>query len=170
MADDRIGLILHLSEHDYRKISETWAFALPDTHEMHIEQVMKCRYVAFAVNGRWKSIASISAWQVKLGLGIHIAELSKLSSSVTQLMNRISNPEDNKWLNNYQKEAVESAMEGEEVVKRPDVIPPCLDLEEAAEAIVRRYGVDSSQIEISIHRRPQKQSQKAEPSACMEAE
>lgn len=154
MADECIGLILNVSEHDYREISETWAFVLPDTHQTHIEQVMKCRYVAFAVNGRWKSIASISAWQVKLGLGVHTAELSKLSSRVTQLMAEISNPEGNKWLNNYQRGAVESAMEGEEIVERPDVVPPCLNLEEAAEAIVRRYGVDSSQVEISIRRKP----------------
>lgn len=153
MADELIGFILHLPDYEYRRIANNWACELPEDYVIPIDRVMKCRYVAFAVDGRWKSIARIGAWHVRLGQGIHTAELSSLSSSVSPLVEEISNPAGNRWLNNYQKAAVESALNDERVIKRPDTIPPSLDMEEAAKAIARCYGVDAEQIDITINRK-----------------
>ncbi|MFW3166252.1 MULTISPECIES: hypothetical protein [Pseudomonas syringae group] len=170
MSQDVIGLILDLSEYEYQKISETWIFELPRSRVVPIEELMKCRYLAFSVDGRWKSIASVNSWKVVLGEGIHIAEISRLSGNVSQLAIEIRSPAGNQWLNGYQSEAVDSAMSDEKVATRPNAIPLCLDLDEAAGAVARRYGVASSQIEISIHRRPQKQPQKTEPGGSKEPE
>ena len=150
---DRIGITINLPNYQYRKVEQTWMFELPSDYYMSIETVMRCRYVAFAVDGQWKSIASIGAWHVKLGEGVHTAELSHFSTSVAKLSCAIVNIGSNKWLVTEQKDAVESAMAADQVVKRPEVIPVCLDLDDAAAAISRYYGVDQSQIEISIHRK-----------------
>lgn len=150
---DRIGITISLPEYKYRQVEQAWAFELPSEYEMPIETIMRCRYIAFAVNGIWKSIASIGAWHVKLGVGVHTAELSQFSTNVAKLSCSIVNIGSNKWLVTDQKEAVESAMDGDQVVKRPENVPVCLDLDDAAAAISRHYGVDQSQVEISIHRK-----------------
>lgn len=167
---DRIGITISLPEYRYRQVEQAWMFELPSDYEMPIETVMRCRYVAFAVDGRWKSIASIGAWHVKLGTGVHTAELSHFSTNVAKLSCAIVNIGSNKWLVTDQKEALESAMAGYQVVKRPEVTPVCLDLDDAAEAISRRYGVDQSQIEISIHRKPRLRTQTAESGAGTQSE
>ncbi|MEB8055819.1 hypothetical protein [Pseudomonas fulva] len=150
---DRIGITINLPDYQYRQVEQAWAFELPREYDMDVETVMRCRYIAFAVNGRWRSIASINAWHMKLGEGVHTAELKKFSTSVSKLSTEIVSIGSNKWLNRDQKAAVESAFNGDQVVKRPDVIPVCLCMEEAAVAISRHYGVDQSQVEISIHRK-----------------
>ncbi|UST92741.1 hypothetical protein [Pseudomonas siliginis] len=152
---DRIGLALYLTHHEYNEISEGWEFELPTYYKMSVEALMRCRYVAFSIDAHWDAIGKIGAWRVSMdGDGKKTAELSAISKSVRGLSRVISsNITKIQWLNEYQLEAVETAMADEPSITRPEVFPACLDMEEASDAIARRYGVEATQIQISIHRK-----------------
>lgn len=152
---DRIGLALHLTHHEYNAVTEGWGFELPTDYQVSVEALMKCRYVAFSIDERWVVIGKIGAWRFDMnGDGKKTAELSAMSTNVRGLSREISSDITKiQWLNEYQRDAIEKALSDESSITRPQVVPACLDLEEAADAIARRYGVEAKQIQISIHRR-----------------
>lgn len=152
---DRIGLALHLTHHQYNKIVGNWEFKLPTDYQISVEALMNCRYAAFSLDGHWDAIAKIGTWRISMGGdGKITAELSAISKNVRGLARDIfSNITNIQWLNEYQRESVETAMADESSITRPVVVPACLDLDEASDAIARRYGVEAEQVQISIHRR-----------------
>jgi hypothetical protein len=151
---ERIGLALHLTHHEYNAVIEGWSFDLPTDYQISVEALMNCRYVAFSLDGRWDSIAKIGAWRLGMnGDGKRTAEMSAISQHVRELYGGISSITETKWLNIYQLKVVEAAMANESVITRPEVVPACLDMEDASDAIARRYGVEANQIQISIHRK-----------------
>lgn len=151
---ERIGLALQLTHHQYNKIVGNWEFKLPADYQMSVEALMKCRYVAFSLDGHWDAIGKIGAWRFDMdGDGKITAELSAISKNVRGLARDISSKiTATRWLNIHQQEAVEAAMADESSITRPEVVPACLDMEEASDAIARRYGVEAKQIQISIYR------------------
>jgi len=150
---DLIRLALHLTHHDYNAVIEGWGFDLPADYQISVEALTNCRYVAFSLDGRWDAIAKIGAWRLDMnGDGKRTAELSAISQHVSKLFGETSKIKETKWLNIHQQKAVETAMADESSIPRPEVVPVCLDMEEASDAIARRYGVEAKQIQISIHR------------------
>lgn len=152
---DLIGIVLHLQSSEYPKVSEGWKFELPEKYESSLEALLRCRYVGFTVDGNWKSVAEISSWSFDVSDGNRkVAELSRISENIYNLgMTIRTGISDVRWLTTSQADAVQADLGGATCKLRPAVIAACLDFEEASDAVARRYGVNSEQVRISIHRR-----------------
>lgn len=152
---DRIGVVLHLTEREYRELKAVWSFCLPDSYETTFDDLLRCRYLAVAIDGQWKAIAQVGEWRLPTREGgKRWAELGCISERVSSLYDEIGreNIEQTNWLTIYQLNVVSNVFADEECSYRPARIKPCLNLDDAAAAVGRFYGVSQSQVRISIHR------------------
>lgn len=152
---DLIGVVLHLTEVEYQQLAAKWHFQMPESYQCTVDQLMQCRYAAIAVQGQWKAIIGIDAWRVGVRKGAPMeAEFSRFSEDVAQLKGAFPKCEaEISWLNIQQQNGVSASLESELAKYRPSKVPPCLDLNAAAEAVSRHYGVEPDQVQISIHRK-----------------
>lgn len=151
----RIGVVVHLSSSEYPHITECWKFELPQRYESSLEALIECRYVAFTVDGRLRSVAAIESWAFEVGENTRrLAKFSSISESISSLYYELaSNLTTTLWLTQSQAEAIQAGLDISNRKDRPEILDPCLDFEEASLAVARRYGVVPEQVRISIHRK-----------------
>ncbi|MEX5591960.1 hypothetical protein [Pseudomonas orientalis] len=152
---ERIGVVVHLTGPEYQCALAQWSIALPDNYVCSLESLRWLRYVAFVVDGRPKSIADIVRWSFDVGNDCkRVAFFSLLSSEISGLSEALPFPNSGiMWLSRYYAEQAQTAISLNAKQKPTDALPT-LDIDEASNSVARRFGVDPSQVEITIRSIP----------------
>lgn len=148
---ERVGVVVHLNGAEYQSVLVPWSFDIPDSYKSSLEALRLCRYVAFVVDGRMKSIGEIDRWSFEVGDDCkRSASFSLLSDNVEGLSSRLSTPFSQiHWLIGYQLTPIQEGL-SQGAKQRPADVLPSFDIEEASKSVARRFSVDAEQVEITI--------------------